>query len=366
MNLTKEDAIYISNVFEDYFGHLERIDDYMREQKLASLSGLPSNPLFPPEDDLFSDFSMHPNDMEFSVMEIPNSQWDTLLNITSSHINGPSPGRNLKLVVMENKTKKFYIDGNEIKNTLLLASSSVDTIFENKEELYFDIYRRFVNHIFKYTKIPEKEKYLEGCFVSSPVFKEDGILSPLYKQAQYVHEPDDLNITRDIIIFPESTLTEHEKKWLVSLLEACHTDAGEEDDKIYDLQIPIDKVVIKWPRNTSTKIEINQKTGLIMKYVEADVFNDREFLDSGNDALFKLLCKSIAQIYDGEIVYDCSTYTLQEIEQFVEGLDSKIFEKLIEFVSNTPSLYYQLEYTNSKGTKRTIELKSLQDFFTLR
>mgnify|MGYP003337018530 CR=1 FL=1 len=107
MNLTKEDAIYISNVFEDYFGHLERIDDYMREQKLASLSGLPSNPLFPPEDDLFSDFSIHPNDMEFSVMEIPNSQWDTLLNITSSHINGPSPGRNLKLAVMENKTKKF-------------------------------------------------------------------------------------------------------------------------------------------------------------------------------------------------------------------------------------------------------------------
>ena len=48
MNLTKEDAIYISNVFEDYFGHLERIDDYMREQKLASLADLPSNPLFPP------------------------------------------------------------------------------------------------------------------------------------------------------------------------------------------------------------------------------------------------------------------------------------------------------------------------------
>lgn len=105
--LTKEDAIYISNVFEDYFGHLERIDDYMREQKLASLADLPSNPLFPPEDDLFSDFSMHPNDMDFSVVDIPNSQWDTMLNITSSHINGPSPGRNLKLAVMENNTKKF-------------------------------------------------------------------------------------------------------------------------------------------------------------------------------------------------------------------------------------------------------------------
>ena len=107
MKLSREDAIYISNVFEDYFGHLDRIDDYMREQKLASLADLPTNPLFPPEDDLFSDFSMHPNDMDFSVVDIPNSQWETLLNITSTHINGSSPGRNVKLAVMENNTKKF-------------------------------------------------------------------------------------------------------------------------------------------------------------------------------------------------------------------------------------------------------------------
>jgi hypothetical protein len=107
MSLTKEDAIYISSVFEDYFGHLERIDDYMREQKLASLADMPSNPLFPPEDDLFSDFTMHPNDMSFDVQDIPNSQWDTLLNITSSHINGASPGRNLKLAVRETNTNKF-------------------------------------------------------------------------------------------------------------------------------------------------------------------------------------------------------------------------------------------------------------------
>ena len=107
MSLSKEDAIYVSSVFEDYFGHLERVDDYMREQKLASLIDMPTNPLFPVEDDLFSDFSMHPNDMDFSVVDIPNNQWDTLLNITSSHINGPSPGRNLKLAVRENKTGKF-------------------------------------------------------------------------------------------------------------------------------------------------------------------------------------------------------------------------------------------------------------------
>lgn len=107
MSLTKEDGIYISSVFEDYFSHLDRIDDYMREQKLASLSDFPSNPLFPPEDDLFSDFSMHPNDMDFSVTEIPTSQYETLLSITSSHVNCPSPGRNVRLVVKENNTGKY-------------------------------------------------------------------------------------------------------------------------------------------------------------------------------------------------------------------------------------------------------------------
>jgi Domain of unknown function (DUF4338) len=107
MKLTKEDAIYVSSVYEDYFSHLDRIDDYMREQKLASLKDLPSNPLFPPEDDLFSDFTMHPNDMNFGVVEIPGPQWETLLSITSSHINGPSPGRSVRFAVKETNTDKY-------------------------------------------------------------------------------------------------------------------------------------------------------------------------------------------------------------------------------------------------------------------
>ena len=87
MNLTKEDALHCAKVFYDYFSNFSRVDDYMRDQKLASLSDLPSSPLFPIEEDLFSDFSLHPNDMDFEVCEIPQETWETLLNITSSHIS---------------------------------------------------------------------------------------------------------------------------------------------------------------------------------------------------------------------------------------------------------------------------------------
>ncbi len=107
MILNIDDAIHCAKVFKDYFGEFNRIDEYMRNQKLASLSEMPSNPLFPLEDDLFSDFNMHPWDMDFEVCEIPIDQWENLLNITSSHINISPVGRQVRLAVIEKNTKKI-------------------------------------------------------------------------------------------------------------------------------------------------------------------------------------------------------------------------------------------------------------------
>lgn len=106
MMLTKEDALHCAKVFEDYFGNFDRIDEYMRDQKLNSLSEIPTS-LFPPEDDLFSDFSMHPNDMDIEVTECNSTEWETLLAITSSHINVAPVGRNIKLAVKEKNTGKY-------------------------------------------------------------------------------------------------------------------------------------------------------------------------------------------------------------------------------------------------------------------
>ena len=107
MDLKFEDALYCAKIFQDYFGNFNRIDEYMRDQKLASLADLPSNPLFPLEDDLFSDFSMNPKNMNFEVSEIPIETWETLLNITSSHINISPVGRQIRLAVKETTTGKY-------------------------------------------------------------------------------------------------------------------------------------------------------------------------------------------------------------------------------------------------------------------
>jgi hypothetical protein len=106
MKLSYDEALVCSKAFEDYFGNFTRIDEYMRDQKLNDLDNMPST-LFAPEDDLFSDFSMHPNDMDLEVVSIDNHSWETMLSITSSHINISPVGRQIRLAVREKNTQKY-------------------------------------------------------------------------------------------------------------------------------------------------------------------------------------------------------------------------------------------------------------------
>jgi hypothetical protein len=108
MILNHEQALHVAKVYEDYFGNFNRIDEYMRDQKLNSLMELPTSlPGCGIEEDLFSDFSMSPEDMEFQIVELPADIWQNYLNIISSHINNTSPGRNVRLAVKEKKSGKW-------------------------------------------------------------------------------------------------------------------------------------------------------------------------------------------------------------------------------------------------------------------
>jgi hypothetical protein len=107
--LTKEQALHCAKIFEDYFVNFNRIDEYIRAQKIASIQNIPTGlPGMSLEDDLFSDFTMSPKDMKFEVLEIDNVTWDNSLTMISSHSNMISiPGRNLKLAVRESNTNKW-------------------------------------------------------------------------------------------------------------------------------------------------------------------------------------------------------------------------------------------------------------------
>ena len=107
--LSKEQAIHCAGVFNDYFGQFNRIDQYMRDQKMAQIEALPTTlPGMGFDSDMFDDFSMSPEVMDLEVVELDNHTWDTCINMISSHSNMVSiPGKALKLAVKEKNTNKF-------------------------------------------------------------------------------------------------------------------------------------------------------------------------------------------------------------------------------------------------------------------
>ena len=105
MILNREDSIYAATKLMKYFKDFKRIDDYFRARKIERVRNIPSPlPGMSMEDDLFQNFDMHPNDMNFTVVQIPTELFDTLLEKTASFSPDENPGKTLKLVVKETTT----------------------------------------------------------------------------------------------------------------------------------------------------------------------------------------------------------------------------------------------------------------------
>ena len=109
MILNKTDALYAANIFTDYFASFGRIDDYLRKVKLERMSNYPTSlPGMGPQDDMFDDFSMHPNDMDFVCREVTTEIFVNYLEIVTSHaVEVSIPGKSIKWVVYEKNTNKI-------------------------------------------------------------------------------------------------------------------------------------------------------------------------------------------------------------------------------------------------------------------
>lgn len=139
-----------------------------------------------------------------------------------------------------------------------------------------------------------------------------------------------------------------------------------EDDKVYDFEIDLDKVEVKFPDKIDNNIKITAKSGIVMKYPSATLYDDKEFLNLEKDYMFELIVRCIDSIYYEDQIYKASDYKKQDLDEFLENLNVKTFEKIQQFLVNVPKIEHKIEYINEKGNKREIVLSSLNDFFTWR
>ena len=74
----------------------------------------------------------------------------------------------------------------------------------------------------------------------------------------------------------------------------------------------------------------------------------------------------IAQIYNGDEVFETQDLDPKELEQFVDNLTMPQFKKLKEFFETLPIISHKIKYKNPKsGAEHELLLQGASDFFQL-
>lgn len=139
-----------------------------------------------------------------------------------------------------------------------------------------------------------------------------------------------------------------------------------EDDKVYDIEIDLDKVEVKYPeKEVSDTISIDKNLTLKLSYPTISLYANKEFFTetTASDSFNMILKSCDPQVYQGDEVIKLNDLSKEEFSEFVDNLSSKVYKEINKFLDSIPTLYIKLGYTNSAGTEREIVLKSLEDFF---
>jgi len=140
------------------------------------------------------------------------------------------------------------------------------------------------------------------------------------------------------------------------------------DDKecnnLMEANLNLTKVKVEMDETISPEIQLTDKLSIKMKYPEFGIVKDSINMENDTDITFNMLAQSIEHIYDGEQFYYGSETPVEEMVQFVEGMNQEQFMKIEEFFNNLPKLKEKVEMTCSKcNFHHTIEVEGLESFF---
>ena len=89
--------------------------------------------------------------------------------------------------------------------------------------------------------------------------------------------------------------------------------------------------------------------------------SDIKQITQGDDEI-EMLAKCIVSVYDEEDVYEPDN--LADAIQFIEGLNSLQFAKVMQFIQTIPKLKHSFSYKcRGCGQEDTVTLEGLSDFF---
>ena len=149
-----------------------------------------------------------------------------------------------------------------------------------------------------------------------------------------------------------------------------------EDEEEYEVSIDLEKVVLDIPADRNKVVPITDTVKVKLKYPTiADMISISELVDQHTaehsteddfeplDVSTLLALKCVDSVFDDETVYD--DYTQDELIEWLGNIPLESERQIQDFLNAIPDLTYSTTYTTKAGTVREVELRGIEDFFTL-
>ena len=133
--------------------------------------------------------------------------------------------------------------------------------------------------------------------------------------------------------------------------------------EVIKLDIDLTKVEVIQNKNHSDLVQI---TDDIMVRLSPPSIDDVIGIGDTNqiDLVIKIIRNSLLEIIQGEEIFATQDHTKEELDEFVNSLNSGQFKKIQEYYESLPKLKQDVEYTCKKCGKTEIEtLEGLASFF---
>ena len=129
-------------------------------------------------------------------------------------------------------------------------------------------------------------------------------------------------------------------------LDEIKVQVNDEHTNVIDLTDDI-KMVMSYPTTQTTKVVTSRREGA-----------------SETEATFDLLQACVAEIHDGDVIYNKSDISSKEMTEFFDSMNNSQLEKINKFFETMPKVRHTIKVKNPK-TKKTSEviLEGLADFF---
>ena len=138
------------------------------------------------------------------------------------------------------------------------------------------------------------------------------------------------------------------------------------------VEINVDSIKVQKVRGHKNIIKLDDQYSMKLKYPSMTQFIESNF-ESGQDGgegndidkSLSMITSCIEMIYDNEESWDASDSSQQELEEFIEQLNSKQFKAIEKFFETMPKLSHKVKVTNPKtGVESQVVLEGLASFFT--